>query len=218
MRQAVLVDLLLIAFLLAAVLDPVPAGAARVHLGPAFAVNQASLGGDVPPEHHYEGITSLGAGMVFDYYLRDDVAISFQPGWIEKGADLVWKRGEQELARTELRAEYLSLPFALKITGSGRSCLYALGGVQLDLLLDATRRSEGSSEDFTEGFEEIELATSFAVGGRIALGANFVFVEGRYTQGFTNIAVKNLLRDSDTASVKTAGVQLIVGYLLELGP
>ena len=64
--------------------------------------------------------------------------------------------------------ERLSLPLALRVTGSGRSRMYAHGGFQLDILLDAERTTEGETEDFTDGFEKFGVATSFAVGSLIA--------------------------------------------------
>ena len=191
--------------------------AAKLTLGPAALINNASFGGDVPPEHSYEGTTGYGAGIFFDYYLKDDVALSFQPMYIQKGADLVWTRGEVELARTEIRSNYLSLPIGLKVTGNGSSRMYAHGGLQVDILLDAERTVDGVTENFTDGFKAVELATSFGVGGLIAVGHNYVMVEGRYTQGFSNIAEEDLATASDTTSIKTTGFQLIVGFLFGLG-
>ena len=198
-------------------LFPHPVEAGTFILGPALIVNQASLGGDTPPDNHYEGITGFGGGIVLDYYLKDDVALSFQPMFVQKGADLVWERHDEELGRVEFRSNYISIPVALRVMGTGRNRLYAHGGIDFSFLLNATRTENGMTEDFDDGFETFELGASFGLGGLIAMGSGFLMVEGRYAQGLSNIVTHNLTATQDVHSVKTTGFMLIVGWLFSLG-
>ena len=193
------------------------AHAGKFTLGPVLSTSRASFGGDVPPENHYEGITGFGGGIALDYYLKDDVAISIQPMLIKKGADLVWERSDTELARVEFRSDYLSIPVALKVTQTSRNRMYAHGGFDFNFLLDAQRTDNGVTEDFNEGFESFEFGASFGIGGLIAVGKNYIMIEGRYSQGFSNIASENLTPNDDTTSIKTTGFLLIVGWLFQIG-
>jgi hypothetical protein len=183
----------LIATTASSALLPRCAHAGKFTLGPVLSTSRASFGGDVPPENHYEGITGFGGGIAFDYYLKNDVAISIQPMFIQKGADLVWERSNTELARVDFRS------------------------FDFNFLLDSKRSENGVTEDFTDGFESFEVGASFGIGGLIAVGKNYVMIEGRYSQGFSNIASENLTPNDDTTSVKTTGFLLVVGWLFQIG-
>ena len=217
MRYRLLLISVLIAAIASSALPPRSAYAARFTVGPILSSNHTSFGGDVPPENHYEGITGFGGGIAFDYYLHDDVAISIQPMFLQKGADLVWERDKFELRRVELRADYLSIPLALKVMQKSRSRVFAHGGLDFNFLLDAKRTEDGVTSDFTDGFESFEFGASFGVGGLIAVGNNYITVEARYSQGLTNIENKSLTPDESTTSIKTTGLVLIVGWLFQFG-
>ena len=208
---------LLIAVIASSALLPRCAQAGKLTLGPILSAGRASLGGDVPPENHYEGFMAFGGGIAFDYYLRDDVAISIQPTFVQKGADLVWERSKVELARVEFRSDYLSIPLALKITQTSRNRMYAHGGIDFNFLLGAERTENGVTENFDNGFKDFEFAASFGVGGLIAVGNNYIMIEGRYSQGLSNISNDDLTPNNDTTSVKNTGLSLIVGWLFQIG-
>ena len=190
-----------------------PSEASRIALGPVVMVNQASFGGDAPPDHDYEGVSRFGGGIALDYYLRKDVALSIQPMYLQKGADLVWTEDDVELSRIELRSEYLSIPIALKVTGNSRSRMYAHGGIDFDFLLSADVSENGVSEDFKDGFEPFSIGASFGAGGLIAIGHNWLMIEARYTQGLDNIARRDFTTVGATSSVKTTGFMFIIGWL-----
>jgi hypothetical protein len=183
-------------------------------LGPFLFVNSTSFSGDVPADFSYASQSKPGGGIMFDYYLQDDVALSLQPMIVQKGSDLVRKRQGQVIERIEFDLTYLSLPLALKVTGTSRSRMYVSGGLELNVLLDAKETTEIGEESVKDDFESVELNAHFGVGGLIAVGKNYVFVEGRYTQGLSNILANS--RD-DLVSIKTVSYILMAGFLFSLG-
>jgi len=190
------------------------AGRAKLTLGPFLFINSTSFSGDVLPGFSYASQAKPGGGIMFDYYLKDDVTLSLQPMIVQKGSDLVRKRQGQVIDHVEFDLTYLSLPLALKVTGTSRSRMYVSGGLELNFLLDATQTDDLGEQSVKDDFESIELNAHFGVGGLIAVGSNYIFVEGRYTQGLSDILANS--RD-DLISIKTVSYMLLAGFLFQLG-
>ena len=69
-------------------------------------------------------------------------------------------------------------------------------------------------QSVNDDFESVELNAHFGVGGLMAVDRNYIFVEGRYTQGLSNIDANE--RD-DSVSIKTVSFILMAGFLFQLG-
>jgi len=207
----------LLAALCIATFNPSAAQARKLTLGAALGPSQSSFGGDVEPDSKYEGTIGFAGGLFFDYYLKDDVALSIQPMLVQKGADQVWRRGDEELNRVEYRTNYLSIPLALKVTGTSRSRMYAHGSIDFNFLLDGDRTENGETEAIGDLLKDFEIGTSFGVGGLIAIGNNYLMIEGRYSQGLSNIAGPQITENDNSISIKNTGFLFLVGWLFQLG-
>jgi len=111
---------------------------------------------------------------------------------------------------------YLSLPLILKVTGTSPSHLYVSGGFEFNFLLESTIVDSLQTRDSLDGIDSFEGAALFGVGGMLALGNNYLFCEGRYSQGLGDIFLKEKKEDL-TVSIKTTGLMLMAGFLFRLG-
>jgi hypothetical protein len=193
-----------------------PSGEAKSTLGPFLILSSTNFSGDAPPGGSYSGQSNFGAGVMFDYYLKNDVALSLQPAVVRKGSDLQFKSRGVVVDQITYELTYLSIPLALKITGTARNRVYASAGLELNILLESKRKDDLADSGEGQESEPLELAASFGIGGLITTGRNYILIEGRYTQGLSNIARGDFLVGSPT-SVKNTAMMLMAGYLFQFG-
>ncbi len=75
----------------------------------------SSISGDAPEDASYSGKIGFSGGLIADFTLTEDIILSIQPRYLQKGTSVAYDVGEYEL-RDSLTAtlDYISLPIMLK--------------------------------------------------------------------------------------------------------
>jgi hypothetical protein len=69
--------------------------AAQTRFGVTTGLNWSGLGGDTPEDAEYRRSLGVNAGIVGDIALAEDVALSLQPMYVRRGADIYFDVGEK---------------------------------------------------------------------------------------------------------------------------
>ena len=134
-------------------------GHAQVSVGAVLGANRTSLSGDKPKNTSFSTHVGPIAGLVLEIPVAKGVAIVFQPGYRQSGADIGFEVPDQEEAvdSLSLRLNYFSLPILLKvITDGGR--WYVTSGFDFGLLTSATLSTVSGNAIITDGTNKISLA------------------------------------------------------------
>lgn len=195
------------------------AAVAQISVGAVLGVNRTGLSGDKPDNTSYSTSAGLIAGLVLEIPVAKSVAIVFQPGYRQSGANIGFQVPDQEepVDSLSLRLDYFSLPILLKvITDGGR--WYVTSGVDLGLLTSATLSTvSGSQEmDVKDALSDVDLAVIFGVGRMFPVGRPRITAEIRYSQSLFNLAGDSTGQDLP-ARFRASGFQLLAGVLLPLG-
>jgi hypothetical protein len=191
-------------------------GQAQIRFGVSAEVNRASFGGVAPRDAEYAANYGTGFAAIVELRVHSDVVLSFQPGWIQKGANIVFNEDEQPDSALTVVVEqsWVTLPVYFRIDSDDRG-FYAGGGLSVDVLLDSEREVEGSITDNSGGFDDVDLVYQFTVGYRHDFGGYGGFLEARYMQGMTTISKGQNLDPGfiDVAEFKSNGLRLVAGVL-----
>lgn len=195
------------------------AAAAQISVGAVLGVNRTGLSGDKPDNTSYSTSAGLIAGLVLEIPVAKSVAIVFQPGYRQSGANIGFQVPDQDepVDSLSLRLDYFSLPILLKvITDGGR--WYVTSGVDLGLLTSATLSTvSGSQEiDVKDALSDFDLAVIFGVGRMFPIGRPRITAEIRYSQSLFNLADDSAGGDLPVR-FRASGFQLLAGVLLPLG-
>lgn len=195
------------------------AAVAQISVGAVLGVNRTGLSGDKPDNTSYSTSAGLIAGLVLEIPVAKSVAIVFQPGYRQSGANIGFQVPDQEepVDSLSLRLDYFSIPILLKvITDGGR--WYVTSGVDLGLLTSATLSTvSGSQEmDVKDALSDVDLAVIFGVGRMFPVGRPRITAEIRYSQSLFNLAGDSTGQDLP-ARFRASGFQLLAGVLLPLG-
>jgi len=217
------INLLMAAFL--ALIMVLPA-AAQVKLGITGGPNFANLSGDDPEgtKIEFSGRTVFGAGGVLELALGESVALTFQPMYLQKGAEAPLGDGITGI----FKAAYLEVPAFIKISfGTNNTRPYLMAGPSLGFNLSSDLELSVDGFQTTSDFKDLTSSTDFSLG--FGGGINFqlenvsLFVEGRYMLGVTDIAKAGTLTvfgmpvEFEDANIKTRGIQIMGGVLFPLG-
>ncbi len=195
------------------------AAAAQISVGAVLGVNRTGLSGDKPDNTSYSTSAGPIAGLVLEIPVAKGVAIVFQPGYRQSGANIGFQVPDQDepVDSLSLRLDYFSLPILLKvITDGGR--WYVTSGVDLGLLTSATLSTvSGSQEmDVKDALTDFDLAVIFGVGRMFPIGRPRITAEIRYSQSLFNLAGDSTGQDLPVR-FRASGFQLLAGVLLPLG-
>ncbi len=195
------------------------AAAAQISVGAVLGVNRTGLSGDKPDGTSFSPNPGLIAGLVLEIPVAKGVAIVFQPGFRQSGANIGFQVPDQEepVDSLSLRLDYFSIPILLKvITDGGR--WYVTSGVDLGLLTSATLSTvSGSQEmDVKDALTDVDLAVIFGVGRMFPVGRPRITAEIRYSQSLFNLAGDSTAQDLPVR-FRASGFQLLAGVLLPLG-
>jgi len=197
-----------------------PAVHSQVNLGAFGGVDLTDLSGDAPSNTKYLAETGFAVGAVGEYRIADDVWLSLQPTWIQKGTRIAFAvSGQEELNDSlVLNANYLTVPVLIKIV-SGNNKTYVSGGLDLGFLLNATLSGSGVPADVSYVFKPTDLSANFALGIMLPIGTPRITIEARYSQSLVNAA--NPDQDPEVYSLpprfRWVGIQLFAGFLYPLG-
>lgn len=189
-------------------------------LGLNVGLNTATIVGDSPPKVTYNYRPGLAAGLVVDFALTDDVRLSLQPMYVQKGANIGIKLPGDTAYRDSLslQSDYVSLPILFRVlAGNGKT--YVAGGIDIAYLLDATITGGQEDEDARDYLQDFDLSADFAFGAMLPIGKPRLTLEIRYTQSIINVAKPEELEGGTTLPVRfrNVGWQFLAGLLLPLG-
>src|SRR5262245_23648498 len=189
---------------------------AQLRLGVSAEVNRTSFG-DVAPEHaEYASYYGTGFAGIIEYRVHRDVVLSLQPGWMQKGAKIVFNENEEpDSAQTfTINQTWATIPIYFRIDSDNRG-FYAGGGLSVDILLDSEVEFEGASVDNKDFFDDVDGVYQFLAGYMHPAGSHSWFVEARYLQGMANInSVDNTTAGGVyVADFKSNGLRLVAGFL-----
>lgn len=208
------------ALLALVVLLAVPLSAtAGVILGAQAGLNSSTLKGDGVPGFSYQRRTGLAAGLIADIDLTDDVRLSLQPSYVQRGTGLRQSAtADGERIEGNLRVDYLTLPILVRIMADHRRT-YIVGGVDIGYRQTVELTFGEESEELEDVFRDLDLSMAFGFGVMFPLGRPTLTTELRYTQSVLNIA--DPANDQELEVLprrfRFSGFQLLVGILIPLG-
>lgn len=190
---------------------------AQVSVGAVLGVSRSSLSGDKPDKTSYSTKTGLVAGAVIEIPLTHDVHLVFQPGYIQRGANIGFDVGDPEpIDSGSVTLDYISMPILVKIITSNRK-LYVTSGIDIGYLSSATL-TEGTTEtDLSQILNDLDFSVIFGVGWMIPIGRPAVTIELRYNQSLSNLNSSATVPGNLPARFRSSGFQLLAGVLLPLG-
>ena len=184
-------------------------------------INNSGLIGDAPPGSTYKDIFGVSAGVLGEYKFTDDVAISIQAMYIQKGVKIAYSVFNEREPRdsVEIAINYFSIPILAKVY-AGNEIIYVSGGFDIGFKLDATLERIGSDaeKEVTDAFKNFNIAAIVGLGAQFRLGLFHIFVEGRYSQGLGNISNPDPDDPKEiNPSFRTSGLQFFAGITYSFG-
>jgi len=180
--------------------------------------------------------TALGIGGVFGLRLTKNVCLELQPMYLQKGGT---DKADQVNPDIEWRYSFLEVPTFAKVTFGQEIRLYVMAGPTFGFLLSAEAEGEvggvfggqplrtykAALKDVTKS---LDFGIGFGAGLSVSIGANIVFVDGRYTLGLANILQNGTIewksgedviegQVSEGAELSTRGFQIMVGAAFPIG-
>jgi hypothetical protein len=196
---------------LIAVLSHFPIAPAAAHsIGFLGGVNLAKVSVDPDDGVDYQNRMGFAVGGVVELTLDDMASIQIEPMYIQKGTEVNVPGGGEG----KFKVEYFALPAMVKFAfGSGSSRPYVMAGPEVAFNVSATFEDDtGAEVDIDEEVKSTDFGAGLGGGVDIAAGGNTVFVEGRYTAGFTKVN-----DDDSDEEIKTRGFQILGGITFPLG-
>lgn len=194
--------------------------AAQTSLGAYGGLNRSVLRGDGPPNTKYRDRHGSVLGIVADFPVATDVAISVQPSFAQRGAGIAFNvEGERERRDSlDVRLDYVSIPVLVKIF-AGHRRTFVTGGLDVGFLTKATIHDGANSDDISDLMKTMDIAAVFCLGVAIVKRQPEITMELRYAQSFLNVA--NPESDPETESLpqrfRSTGLQLLLGITFTLG-
>lgn len=196
---------------------PLPA---QVSLGAFGGVNRSTLTGDGPDKTKYRNRRGSVFGIVAEFPVAADVAISLQPNLVQRGTGIAFKiEGEPEARDSlDLQLDYVSVPVLVKIFAAHRRT-FVTGGVDVGFLTDATIFDGAGHEDVSHVMKTLDLAAVFGLGVAVIKRQPEITMELRYEQSFLNVAnpESNPEGESLPPRFRSTGFQLLVGVMFAVG-
>ncbi len=148
--------------------------------------------------------TGIAIGAVAEYWISDNASISFQPAYVQKGAN------DKILGNTYiLTYRYLQLPVLMKATfGSGPVQPFFFAGPEIGVKLSVSESGKIFDKDTNVVLAD-SLITKFNMGILIGAGITYavapetvVFLQAGYNYGLTNINVYEAMHKAFTRDIR----------------
>ncbi|RKY94253.1 MAG: hypothetical protein DRQ13_08460 [Ignavibacteriae bacterium] len=183
-------------------------------------LSSSNLSGNAPSGTSYTGRTSIGAGIIIDYKVTDEVIISLQPMSLPKGTTVSYDLPSYKEQHDSLIAKftYITIPLMVKVSAS--KVVYVTAGFDIGFLQSANTElvnMDGINE-IKDQIKSTDISANFGVGLSFEVSSFNLFVEGRYSQGLFNVS--NIAENSETdipPEFKNTGMQLLFGVLYNFG-
>jgi hypothetical protein len=181
-------------------------------------VNSSSFGGNPPKDASYESIYGYTFGANMDFQLTNDVIVSLEPSFEQKGSDIVFG-DEEKLLDTVLHytvnQDYYGLAVVFKIVTER---FFVGSGVSFQLLSSANLTFQSNEKDIKDKFLDYDAVAFFNLGYKIPLGGPYWFFEIRYLQGLVNIYTgeQEITDEIYLSNYKSRGLKLTTGIMIPL--
>lgn len=162
----------------------------QIQIGVSGGMISSSLSGDAPEDASYSGKAGLSGGIIADITLTEDVVLSIQPRYLQKGSSVAYDVGEYEL-RDSLTAtlNYFSLPVMLKIHSLNDRVFFS-SGLDFGYLMSSSVENivDGSTKDINNLIQKFDLSATFGFGVNFPVGSPTISLEIRYMQSLLNLS------------------------------
>ncbi len=205
---------------------------AQIRLGVIGGLNLARLNAGADPEldSFISNLTAFAGGGVVQFRLTENLALQFEPMYLQKGARVEGSFGDSDSdsslifnVNVKARLNYLELPAMLKLAlGAGTTRPYIMAGPMLGLRLSAKETGSYSISgakqeydlDIKDQTKSLDFGAGFGAGVSFLAGKNSIFVQGRYALGLANISNDP---DDSESKLKTRGIQIMAGLTIPMG-
>jgi len=179
-------------------------------------LSSSNISGSAPSGTKYTGRTGLGAGVILDYKVTDEVTISLQPMFLPKGTTISYDllSYEEERDSVDAKFSYITIPIMAKVKAS--KVVYVTGGFDVGFLQSATATNINvdGEKDISDNITSTDISVNFGVGFTFEVSSFNLFFEGRYSQGLFNASNYPEDNENDISSdFKNTGMQLLFGAL-----
>jgi opacity protein-like surface antigen len=169
--------------------------------------------------------TGFSIGGVLDLTLSENIALRFEPMYLQKGA-----KEEEAGVTAKYKFTYIEVPAFIKVAfGTSNTRPYIMAGPSLGFLLSADIEGEEGGVTASFDFKDVMSSTDFGLG--FGGGVNFqletlsIFLEARYALGLTDVFKGGTLNiagipidfEDNELDIKTNGIQIMGGITFPLG-
>ena len=192
----------------------------QIYIGATGGLMSSSLSGDAPEDASYSGKTGFSGGLIADFTLTEDIVLSIQPRFLQKGTSVAYDVGEYEL-RDSLTAtfDYVSLPVMVKITSLNKR-IYFSSGLDFGYLMNSTVENivDGSTKDVNELIKNYDISATFGFGVNIPIGSPIISLELRYMQSLLNLSDISTSESGTTFPFRfrTSGFQFLTSIIFPI--
>ena len=192
----------------------------QTYIGATGGLMSSSLSGDAPEDASYSGKTGFSGGLIADFTLTEDIVLSIQPRYLQKGTSVAYDVGEYEL-RDSLTAtfDYVSLPVMVKITSLNKR-IYFSSGLDFGYLMNSTVENivDGSTKDVNELIKNYDISATFGFGVNIPIGSPIISLELRYMQSLLNLSDISTSESGSTFPFRfrTSGFQFLTSIIFPI--
>lgn len=162
----------------------------QVRVGVSGGMMSSSISGDAPEDASYSGKFGISGGIIADFTLTQDVVLSIQPRYLQKGSSVAYDIGEYEL-RDSLTAtlNYFSLPVMLKINSLNNRVFFS-SGLDFGYLMSTSVDNivDGSTKDISNLVQKFDLSATLGFGVNFPIGSPTISLELRYMQSLLNLS------------------------------
>jgi opacity protein-like surface antigen len=151
----------------------------------------------------------FAVGGVLQLMLSENVALQFQPMYLQKGTKIKIDAFDFDDTVT---LSYIEVPVMAKfMLGASQTRPYVMGGPTLGLKVGASADELDVDSDDFNGFD---FGVAFGGGVSFPAGNNSFFVEGRFAFGLSNILKEDTFGD---LSAKNKGIMINAGMTFPMG-
>jgi len=164
--------------------------------------------------------SGLVAGLIGEFCLSEDVWLSIQPMYLQRGATTTIEvSGQTEgVEGPSVSMNYVAVPILARIV-SDNKWTYVMGGLSPAFLLDAKQDEDGVTKDITSGINGFDLSANIGFGLMVPIGRPSLSFEIRYEQSILNLAGSGSEDDDNVLPLRfrSSGFLFMAGLLLPLG-
>ena len=192
----------------------------QIYIGATGGLMSSSLSGDAPKDASYSGKTGFSGGLVVDFTLAEDIVLSIQPRYLQKGSTIAYDVGEYELLDSlTVTFDYVSLPVMVKITSLNKR-IYFSSGLDFGYLMNSSVENimDGSTKDVNDLIKNYDISATFGFGVNIPIGSPIISLELRYMQSILNLSDISTSESETTFPFRfrTSGFQFLTSIIFPI--